>query len=943
MLVQQALRQHRPRTVSLHLFSSASLSAAPHCILPFPSSSTPSPSPSPSTAAYPAPPGARSFQATAKQHKLASRLRASFQNTPNPTQSVTKGPQLRTSPKTSPRSPLNKRHQSIATSKAQRDLSNSKFSPSTLLTHPHRAGRTTSRSLVLHHLEELESQLDELHSKAFNISQRLQHLLPRLAKSEVNTGWGPDRLAAPRPANQTWTVTPPPPASASSSPTSSAAHQQPASASSSSSSSSSLPSPSFAARPERQSPSRQQKPLLSGLLHGEDAVEASLLKLRDESGRLNNTVAYAGPIADARRKWSDTVSGSISGHQIAIEKIEPLRKMEVPALAHGLDRVLFNPGIYWMRDPRSGIYNFDPRIRDILDVDLFDYEALTPYVTSSKDPELETLTKRHGSRFCGSTSSMTGLLSQCYFHISGWRDPDTSGFSAPFKSMPGGFSFGAKLPASITLNWKPDADGSGGGHYAIDADKESAGEAANNNYVLTSLGKSMEKMLTTTPEEYARYMRTNSASLSAEERNKPESYHYAQAGKLMMRSQLDCSDDRLPRRTFDLKTRASIGIRNDRANYVEGSGYQIRRAQGLVESFEREYYDMIRAAFLKYNFQARIGHMDGIFVAYHTTSTIYGFQYISVEEMNERLFGSEEMADQSFRLSLGMLENVLEAATNLFPRQTLKLTVETNSRADLPMSVFVEASEVPDEASTSTSTAEDSTAPSSSAGASDPPRRRIAQLDVTVDRYLDGSFVTGPVDFSLLPGRMIDPMTEDEIVRRSRLGLPPVHFDIDFKIDPRGDLSEATVRKHLDTIRERQRSLSSLIIPNLEAVREREEYRESILAENPEALKRFREERRKGEIGMPVAPGQDKVDAAANKSSKAGAPASGAGSKEADAILAAESEDPTLARERKKKEAIEARWIKLRNAKALRLRELARLGAKDAKEEGARELFRSRS
>lgn len=42
------------------------------------------------------------------------------------------------------------------------------------------------------------------------------------------------------------------------------------------------------------------------------------------------------------------------------------------------------------------------------------------------------------------------------------------------------------------------------------------------------------------------------------------------------------------------------------------------------------FYDMSRSAFLKYSMQVRIGDMDGIFVAYHNTARIFGFQYISL-------------------------------------------------------------------------------------------------------------------------------------------------------------------------------------------------------------------------------------------------------------------------------------------------------------------------
>ena len=42
-----------------------------------------------------------------------------------------------------------------------------------------------------------------------------------------------------------------------------------------------------------------------------------------------------------------------------------------------------------------------------------------------------------------------------------------------------------------------------------------------------------------------------------------------QSGSLMMRSQLDCYDPRLPGTgVFDIKTRACLPIRYDRANYI---------------------------------------------------------------------------------------------------------------------------------------------------------------------------------------------------------------------------------------------------------------------------------------------------------------------------------------------------------------------------------------
>lgn len=377
---------------------------------------------------------------------------------------------------------------------------------------------------------------------------------------------------------------------------------------------------------------------------------------------------------DEEAKWSWTVGGRLSASTVPLTKVQPLREMEVPQLAHGLDRVLFNPGVHWLRDTRSGIYNFEPRLRNIYDVDLFDYSALPAYVTSSKDAELAELARRDSKRYTGSTSSMTALLSHIYFLISAWKQPDLSGFTSGFSTLPKTFSYGAKLPACVYLRRFEEITPSGEKliRYAIDADKSAEG-SDNNNYVLTQLGKSVEKLLTSKHEEYEKYLRINSHLIGQEEREKKEAYHYATSGKLLMRSQLDCSDERLPRKTFDLKTRAVIAVRQDRANWVESSGYLIRHATGIFESFEREMWDMTRATLLKYYFQAKIGHMDGILVAYHSTATMFGFQYLSCEEMAMKLFGSVEMGEQAFKLTLGMLEKILDAITDIKPSSVSNL------------------------------------------------------------------------------------------------------------------------------------------------------------------------------------------------------------------------------------------------------------------------------
>ena len=126
-----------------------------------------------------------------------------------------------------------------------------------------------------------------------------------------------------------------------------------------------------------------------------------------------------------------------------------------------------------------------------------------------------------------------------------------------------------------------------------------------------------------------------------------------------MRSQIDAADSRLPNAKFDLKTRAVIAIRMDAANYLQNLPYRIRSLQGLYESFEREYYDMIRSAFLKYSYQCRIGKMDGIFVAFHNTAEIFGFQYISIEEMDRATAGNEITGQVLFQNGVRLLHELL--------------------------------------------------------------------------------------------------------------------------------------------------------------------------------------------------------------------------------------------------------------------------------------------
>jgi hypothetical protein len=92
---------------------------------------------------------------------------------------------------------------------------------------------------------------------------------------------------------------------------------------------------------------------------------------------------------------------------------------------------------------------------------------------------------------------------------------------------------------------------------------------------------------------------------------------------------------------------------------MEYTDYEINQQRGLFSSYEREYYDLIRGAFLKWAFQLRIGRMEGAFVAYHNIRHVQGFEYITSKEIDRRVFGSTTYADTIFIVGSRLLTTIL--------------------------------------------------------------------------------------------------------------------------------------------------------------------------------------------------------------------------------------------------------------------------------------------
>ncbi|KXS20889.1 Pet127-domain-containing protein [Gonapodya prolifera JEL478] len=373
----------------------------------------------------------------------------------------------------------------------------------------------------------------------------------------------------------------------------------------------------------------------------------------------------------------------------------------IPRLSMGLERVLFHSGVQVLQDPRSRVFNFDPSLKRIPRIEEFDFSLLSPFVPPSQDEALHKYGNKCGARYVASTSSAGSALSQFVLSVTDHRDIDTSGMSMAFLGESRKHTRMIRAPCSVLLHWIPEE-----GIYAMDAEKpedESLGDTT-----LSQLGNVLEKKLTLSKEEFAGYLLTEGGAAKRPENSERtnDSFHYGKFGSFLLRSQIDCHHPSLPKGTFDIKTRATQMIRMDPKNHMSNLGYKLQSHRGAYQSYEREYYDMIRGAGLKWSLQARIGAMDGIFVCHHNTDEIFGFQYIPLDTIDALLFGSSEIAEQSFLASLRMLEDCLSEVTAKLPQHTLRLTFRTR---EMPfprpqsLSIFVEAVESDDDTSVSAS------------------------------------------------------------------------------------------------------------------------------------------------------------------------------------------------------------------------------------------------
>jgi hypothetical protein len=61
--------------------------------------------------------------------------------------------------------------------------------------------------------------------------------------------------------------------------------------------------------------------------------------------------------------------------------------------------------------------------------------------------------------------------------------------------------------------------------------------------------------------------------------------------------------------------------------------------------------------------------MDGIFIAFHNTSQLLGFQYVPLIDMDAGLFGNSGVGDRIFQMCIGLLGKVMGVIQECSPQQ----------------------------------------------------------------------------------------------------------------------------------------------------------------------------------------------------------------------------------------------------------------------------------
>lgn len=365
------------------------------------------------------------------------------------------------------------------------------------------------------------------------------------------------------------------------------------------------------------------------------------------------------PFEEAR-SWT-----KLDTRPLPLHPVDVPQTATVPTLAHGLQQVLRGEGLFPLHTPwdRTGGCAMRSRdadyLRHIVPPERIIWENMPRYVPAKDDASAHAIAASlPGVHYASSTSSMTPTLATLYHLISNFRDTELLGGLSPRMSeLPVGFTKLQKRPSAFMVT--PVASPADAPVFAVNAhDGDSSGPR-----ILLELGNSIERMLTTSADEFERtFVRDNPLPSDAVARPSGDGeqfYHYSQASQFLLRAQIDARNPDNDE-VFDVKTRAVAAIRYNLDNYADFRGTRLRSLRGVSDSYEREFYDMVRSVFIKYALQLRIGRMSGALIAYHNTAEMLGLEFVDLREIETYVFGSSMWADLAFASSIRLLEEILD-------------------------------------------------------------------------------------------------------------------------------------------------------------------------------------------------------------------------------------------------------------------------------------------
>ena len=185
--------------------------------------------------------------------------------------------------------------------------------------------------------------------------------------------------------------------------------------------------------------------------------------------------------------------------------IHPENFGTVPKLSHGLDRVLFNTGVHYLRDPRTNVYNYDPFLRNLCQPEEFNFDSIPKFIPPSQDTNLHKAAAKHSTKFVSSTSSIAPSMSHLYFLISRLKPMNLSNrFTGEFEDEPQTFTQLSRSPVGVHLRPHSLNDF---GRTVRSIVAEKAQKEDDKPTILMQLGNVIEKLLTHSKIEFERMLK----------------------------------------------------------------------------------------------------------------------------------------------------------------------------------------------------------------------------------------------------------------------------------------------------------------------------------------------------------------------------------------------------------------------------------------------------